>query len=157
MGEIPVLDTDGTPLNTITKAIAEEECSGNSTDFDCLQSYLISSSSSGRPYSSYNHRIYYSLRTLLEALKHVNSTSLAEHASRTPDSGITAIEPQLASEVMDLFRKMSSKFPHGLSFEEEYSALPQPEMDVLYNQEEEEERWIANETLTAGLKLQLHK
>eukprot|EP00116_Pleurobrachia_bachei_P010049 sb/3470311/ len=159
IGETPVLGTDGTPLNTITKTITEEQCSGNSTDFDCLLSYLTSSSSSGRPYSSYNHRIYYSLRTLLEVLKHVNATLLEEHASRTPDSGITAIEPQLANAVMDQFRKISSMFSGGLSFEEggEYSALPQPEMDVLYNQEGEE-RWSAsNETLMAGLLAELNK
>ena len=60
---------------------------------------------------------------------------------------------------MDQFRKMSSMFPSGLRFEEGdvYTALPLPEMDVLYNQGVEE-RWVdGNETMLAGLKLELDK
>ena len=85
----------------------------------------------GRPFSSYNHRYYNSLRSFLNALQNCSKDSpelLLAHANRT--FGLS--QSNVSSTLMTIFKDISGEYPHGLEFDDDDKEMvPKVEISVV--------------------------
>ena len=100
---------------------------GNCTvgDNSCFRDLLLGNEAIGRPFSSYNHRIYYAVRALLLALQNskMNLDLLRQHSERA--SGLEPFSSDLSSLIIQLFKHESDQFESGLHFgENETRSVP---------------------------------
>lgn len=93
---------------------------GNCTvgDNPCFRENLLGNEAVGRPFSSYNHRIFYAVRALLLALQssEMNTDLLSQHSERI--DGLKPFNSDLSSSIIQLFKHESDQFESGLHFGE---------------------------------------
>ena len=146
-------NNDGEPLNLIISSALLKYARCRNKDSFCFTELLHERAAIGRPFSTYNHRIFYTLTTTLTVLKSFQTDEKELSNLRRLANKTDSLQPRDSDVFMTKFKNISNNTKFGLKFYKD-SPIPHPTVDVIYN-DELPNKWTedkGNEEFKASLK-----